>query len=169
LLEIKLIIVKHLTFFSITLLLLSNCSTGNLLTIESTQKNEEPLEFNINPDNTAAEKQSIFDLFSDDDDSETTLKVNRYIWKAALEVLDFLPIESADPFSGIFTTGWGSPPGTNLLYKATVYVQDPSLDARSLKVTLLKKTGPVNSETVRVVEDAILSKARLLRISDDKL
>ena len=43
--------------------------------------------------------------------SETILKVNRYIWKASLEVLSFLPLEGVDPFSGVITTGWGKPPG----------------------------------------------------------
>ena len=37
--------------------------------------------------------------------------VNKYIWNAALETLDFLPVESVDPFTGVITTGFGTPPG----------------------------------------------------------
>ena len=55
------------------------------------------------------------------------------------------------------------------LYKATIYIQDPSLEARALKVTLLRKDGLVDPQTIRTIENAILSRARQLRISDDKL
>jgi hypothetical protein len=128
------------------------------------------MAFNVDPNNPIPkENDSIFDLFDNKNDSESLLKVNRYIWKASLEVLSFLPLEAADPFSGIIKTGWGSAPGSNTQYKVTVYIQDPSLDARSLKVSLLKKTGPANNATIRVIENAILSRARQLRLSDDKL
>ena len=33
--------------------------------------------------------------------------VNKYLWQASLEVLSFLPINSADPFSGIIVFGKG--------------------------------------------------------------
>ena len=74
-----------------------------------------------------------------------------------------------DPFSGVITTGWGKPPGASTEYRATVYIQDPSLDARALKVVLLKRSGPADSKTIKTIENAILSRARQLRISDDKL
>ena len=142
---------------------------GDLMTSQ-TEEPQEILEFNIDPNNPISkENDGIFDLFDNKNDSESILKVNRYIWKASLEVLSFLPLEAADPFSGIIKTGWGSAPGSNTQYKVTVYIQDPSLDARSLRVSLLKKSGPANIKTVRVVENAILSRARQLRLNDDKL
>jgi hypothetical protein len=51
-------------------------------------------------------------------------------------MLNFLPIESVDPFTGVIVTGYGGRPGGGRAYRATVYVQDPALDARSLKVAL---------------------------------
>lgn len=113
---------------------------------------------------------TIWDLFSNADDPNTTVEVNKYIWQASLEVLNFLPIESVDPFTGVFTTGYGRPPGGGKAYRATVYVQDPALDARSLKIALQGQGGgAVAPETVRAVEDAILTRARQLRIRDSKL
>jgi len=168
-LEVKSLAVRNLIICGITIVILSGCGVGNLLTMKSEQVSNEVSEFNINPENIEGQNQGIFDLFSNKESSESILKVNRYIWKASLEVLSFLPIEGADPFSGIITTGWGIPPGTSTEYKATVYIQDPSLDARSLKVALLKRTGPVDSQTIRTIENAILSRARQLRINDDKL
>jgi Domain of unknown function (DUF3576) len=113
---------------------------------------------------------TVWDLFSNADDPNTTVEVNKYIWQASLEVLNFLPVESVDPFTGVFTTGYGRPPGGGRAYRATVYVQDPALDARSLKIALQGQGGAtVSRETVRAVEDAILTRARQLRIRDSNL
>lgn len=115
---------------------------------------------------TTGRRDSIWDLFTNRQDPGTALEVNRYIWNAALEVLDFLPVESVDPFSGVFVTGFGTPPGGGRPYRATVHVTDPALDARSLNVALVTRAGPASPETVRAVENAILTRARQLRIRD---
>ena len=109
---------------------------------------------------------SFCDLFENRDDPNTTLEVNRYLWNASLEVLNFLPIQSADPFSGVIVTGFGTPPGGSRAYRATILVTDPALDARSLNVALATRGGTASNETVRAVEDAILTRARELRIRD---
>ena len=107
---------------------------------------------------------TIWDIFRNDD-SDVTVKVNKYIWAASLEVLDFLPIESVDPFSGVIVTGYGTPPGGGKSYRATVLVRDPALDARSLHVAMQNRGGrAVSDSTVRAIEDAILARARQLRI-----
>lgn len=128
--------------------------------------------FDRNPsdDTRAAERSdsgsSFFDLFENRDDPNTTLEVNRYLWNASLEVLNFLPIQSADPFSGVIVTGFGTPPGGSRAYRATILVTDPALEARSLNVALATRSGAASNETVRAVEDAILTRARELRIRD---
>jgi Domain of unknown function (DUF3576) len=122
-----------------------------------------------NPDR-AGKGSTIWDLFSNSDNPNTTVEVNKYIWQASLEVLNFLPIESVDPFTGVIVTGYGRPPGGGKAYRATIYVQDPALDARSLKVALQGQGGgAVAPETVRAVEDAILTRARQLRVRESKL
>ena len=80
-----------------------------------------------------------------------------------------MPIETVDPFSGVIVMGYGRPPGSSQSYRATVFVQDPALDARSLNVSLATQSGPVSSETTRTVEDAILTRARQLRQTDSTL
>jgi hypothetical protein len=116
------------------------------------------------------DRGTIWDLFRNSADPNTTVEVNKYLWQASLEVLNFLPIESVDPFTGVIVTGYGVPPGGGRAYRATIYVQDPALDARSLKVALQSRGGgPVSVETQRAVEDAILTRARQLRIRDSKL
>lgn len=98
-----------------------------------------------------------------------SVAVNRYLWAASLDVLNFLPIQSVDPFTGVIVTGYGTPPGGNRSYRATVYITDPALDARSLNVALQSRNGAVPLETQRAVEDAILSRARQIRIGDGAL
>lgn len=100
----------------------------------------------------------------------TEVKVNRYIWNASLEVLNFLPVQSVDPFSGVIVTGYGIPPGGGRSYRATIYVKDPALDARSLNLALQTRGGrAVSTGTTRAIEDAILARARQLRIADGKI
>src|SRR5690606_8058689 len=67
---------------------------------------------------------TIWDLFGNGDDPNVTVEVNKYIWQASLEVLNFLPIESVDPFTGVIVTGYGRPPGGGRAYRATIYVQE---------------------------------------------
>ena len=117
----------------------------------------------------AENRETIWSLFSNSGNANTTVAVNRYIWNAALDVLDFMPIESVDPFSGVIVYGYGTPPGSGRAYRATVLVQDPALDARSLTVALASRSGPAPAETVRAVEDAILTRARQLRVRDSGL
>ncbi|MDT0681217.1 DUF3576 domain-containing protein [Roseicyclus sp. F158] len=129
-----------------------------------------PVEFDGRfDDETGARRSTIFDLFNSGGDPNTTIEVNRYIWSASLDVLNFLPVQSVDPFSGVISMGYGTPPGGGTAYRATVYVTDPALDARSLKVALATRSGPVSADTVRAVEDAILTRARQLRIRDGDL
>lgn len=98
-----------------------------------------------------------------------SVAVNRYLWAASLDVLNFLPVETVDPFTGVIVMGYGTPPGGNRSYRATVYITDPALDARSLNVALQSRTGAVSVETQRAVEDAILSRARQIRMRDGNL
>jgi hypothetical protein len=112
------------------------------------------------------DRESIFDLFANSDDPNTTIEVNRYLWNASLEILNFMPVEAADPFSGIIQFGYGTPPGGRTAYRATVYVQDPALEARSLRVSVQSRSGAVSRDVARQIEDAILTRARQLRIRD---
>ena len=92
--------------------------------------------------------------------------VNKYLWQASIEVLNFLPINSADPFSGIIVFGKGKAPGSSQAYDATVYISDPALDARSLSVTVRSSNGTISSAAKREIESAILSRARQLRLKE---
>ncbi len=122
-----------------------------------------------NPDDVVdPDEGTIWDVFGPSN-VEQTVNVNRYLWTASLDVLSFLPVQSVDPFTGVIITGYGIPPGGDRSYRATVHISDPALDARSLNVSLQSKGGPVSPATARAVEDAILARARQIRIADRNL
>lgn len=133
---------------------------GSAIDSDSDQRRNQTL--------VGGEPTSIWDVFRRGT-GEQTVAVNKYLWSASLEVLSFLPVESVDPFTGVIITGFGTPPGGGRTYRATVLIDDPALDARSLNVSLQTRNGPASAPTVRAVENAILSRARQLRIADDKL
>ena len=109
------------------------------------------------------ERETIWDLFNQPD-TTNSLRVNRFIWSATIEIMDFMPILEADPFGGIIEYGWGTVPGSNQEYNATVFIGDPALDARAVRVTLRRENGLADPDTTKQIENAILSRARQLRI-----
>ena len=116
------------------------------------------------------DRETIFDLFRQGEDPNVTIEVNKYIWAATLDVLDFLPLKAVDPFTGVIVTDYGTPPGGDRSWRALVLVHDPALDARSLRVALVSENGGAASPgTTQAVEDAILTRARQLRIEDERL
>ena len=120
------------------------------------------------PSAETGDGQSIWDAFKRKN-SEAKVQVNRYLWAASLDVLSFMPVQSVDPFTGVIVFGYGTPPGGGRSYRATVYIDDPALDARSINIALASRNGPVAAGTQRAVEDAILNRARQMRIKDGKL
>ncbi len=55
--------------------------------------NNLPPEHDPRLDKYGNKRDTIWDLFTNVDDANTTLEVNRYIWVAALDVLNFLPVQ----------------------------------------------------------------------------
>lgn len=100
--------------------------------------------------------------------------VNAYLWRAALDTLDFLPLASADPFGGVIITDWYvNPEKADERLKATVYILDTRLRADGVSAAVFRETmsngqwtsATVNPETNVALENAILAKARQLRLS----
>lgn len=114
------------------------------------------------------ENGRLTDLFAPNND-DRTINVNKYLWTASLDVLSFLPVESADPFGGVIVFGLGRAPGSSQAYRATIRITNPGLSAENLRVAVQTRRGPASAETQRRIEDAILSRARQLRIADARL
>lgn len=113
--------------------------------------------------------ESVFDLFRLSEKPDIGVAVSADIWQASLEILSFLPLQSADPFAGLIITDWGRVAGDPTPFRVTVYISSPALDARSLKVAAFSQQGgravPVAEADNRRLEDAILTRARQMRIA----
>jgi hypothetical protein len=103
-----------------------------------------------------------------------TLGVNSYLWHATLDTLSFMPLASADPFGGVIITDWYSAPeAPNDRMKVTIYILDRRLRADGLKIAVFRQShsaegwtdAQVNPETAVKLEDAILTRARELRLA----
>jgi hypothetical protein len=103
-----------------------------------------------------------------------TLGVNGFLWRASLETLSFMPLVSADPFGGVINSDWYAPPASpDERRKVTVYISDRALRADGVRVTVFKQQRrgaewhppEQSAETARSLENAILARARELRLA----
>ena len=111
------------------------------------------------------------------DSGRITLGVNSYLWHATLDTLGFMPLASADPYGGVIITDWYSAPqNPDERMKLTIYILDRRLRADGLKVAVFRQTraaggvwadAQVNPETATKLEDAILTRARELRLASE--
>ena len=123
--------------------------------------------------NSAAQNASLPSYSTGDSGQATT--VNRFLWAASLETLDFLPVASADPIAGLIITEWYiNPEVSNERFKTTVYILDSALRADALRVSVFRQErmddgswidAVVNPATSREIENAVLSRARQLRLN----
>jgi hypothetical protein len=103
-----------------------------------------------------------------------TLGVNSFLWHASLDTLSFMPLQSADPFGGVILTDWYSDPSDlNERMRVNIYILDRKLRADGLKIAVFRQTksgdawvdAAVNPDTAVKLEDAILTRARELRLA----
>lgn len=99
--------------------------------------------------------------------------VNAFLWKASLDTISFMPIASADPFGGVILTDWYTPPQTpNERLKLNVFIKDTQLRSDGVSVSVFRQVrrgndwqdSPAAPETGRALENAILARARQLRV-----
>ena len=102
----------------------------------------------------------------------TTIGVNSYLWRAALETVSFAPLLQADSAGGVIVTDWyANPQNPGERVKLTVSILDQDLRADALRVAASRQMSqggtwfdaPVQAATVQKLEDIILTKARELR------
>ncbi|AGH49744.1 hypothetical protein G432_10105 [Sphingomonas sp. MM-1] len=102
----------------------------------------------------------------------TTIGVNAYLWRAALDTLSFMPMVQADANGGVLVTDWYVNPAlATERMKVTVTVLDQDLRADALRVAASRQVmqngqwadAPVQAATVQKLEEIILTKARDLR------
>jgi hypothetical protein len=90
----------------------------------------------------------------------------------AKNTLSFMPLSSADPFSGVIITDWYSPPSASgERFKATAYIMGRELRSDGVRVAIFRQVlqsgqwidAPISAMTVGEIENKVLARARQLR------
>ena len=101
------------------------------------------------------------------------MPVNVYLWKGALETINFMPLNSTDPVGGTIITDWYSTTENQKeRCKLNIYISGKSLKTENLKVTSFCQefkdqiwvNKRIDEENNIKIENAILNKAKKLRI-----
>lgn len=113
---------------------------------------------------------------SGNNSSGTGISVNTFLWRASLDRLSFMPLESADPFGGVIITDWYANSETSKeKFKIVAYIIGKELKVNAIKVSVFKKIKNDNDEWVdkktnealsNKIEDAILTSARKYKIEN---
>ena len=108
-----------------------------------------------------------------ENNSGGALGVNFYLWRASIDTISFMPVNTADAFGGVILTDWHTPPeAPSERFKLNVYILDRKLRADGVRVAVFRqiqdrtgnwKDAAVPDETGIKIEDAILMRARQLR------
>ena len=102
-----------------------------------------------------------------------TMNVNVFLWRASLETIDFMPLNSADPIGGTIITDWYSTSDNqNERCKLNIFISGKKLNAENLKVKSFCQeyknqiwvNKDINKENNIKIENAILNKAKKLKL-----
>lgn len=171
--------IAFIAFLIPAIALLSACSGGEAKYPTGADRNSTGGANNIYEDAPSVFGEGGLDLLGNKKKNEADnngVAVNGYLWRAALDTVSFMPLTSADPFGGTIITDWYTDPATpNERTKLNVFILDRQLkaDAISVKVFRQAKSGkswkdsPVAADTARKLEDAILTRAREMRVAQE--
>ena len=102
-----------------------------------------------------------------------SMGINVFLWRGALETINFMPINSADPIGGTIITDWYSTSDNQKeRCKLNIFISGKSLKTENLKVTSFCQEFNdqiwVNKDVAKEknikIENAILNKAKKLKI-----
>jgi hypothetical protein len=102
----------------------------------------------------------------------TTIGVNAYLWRAALDTLSFAPMAQVDSNGGVIVTDWYTNPNSpSERVKLTATILDRDLRADALRVAGSRQVfqngqwvnATMSAATVQKLEEIILTRARDLR------
>tara|TARA_A100001011_G_scaffold99627_1_gene105039 strand:- start:33456 stop:33992 length:537 start_codon:yes stop_codon:yes gene_type:complete len=101
------------------------------------------------------------------------MPINQFLWKGALETINFMPLNSADPVGGTILTDWYSTNSNeNERCKLNIFITGKELKTQNLKVTSFCQefknqkwlSKQVDQDNNIKIENAILNKAKKIRL-----
>ena len=147
-----------------TALLLSACSNSETVSVEEPE----------GPVSILTGKPGGIKLseFGKKDQSGNSLPVNALLWRAALDIASFVPLDDVDTFGGSIVTEWHQPKATpDQRLKLTMFVIGRELrsDAITVRAYIQNRLGTEwvdagrDEALGRKLEDLVLNRARELR------
>jgi hypothetical protein len=158
----------------LTSLIVASCSSGNI----------DPLNERYSPKNwkkgsviTGKNERGVtLDDFINPSTPNGAMPINALLWRAALDTVSVMPLDSVDTFGGTIITEWyAHPDNPNQRIKIAIFVVDQELRADAINIqTYLQERDATTSEwrdigrddgLSRRLEDLILTRAREIRAS----
>ena len=105
--------------------------------------------------------------------ASVNMPINIFLWRGALETIDFMPLSSADPIGGTIITDWYSTTGNqNERCKLNIFISGQNLNTENLRVTSFCQeltdqnwiNKNIDKENNIKIENAILNKAKKLKL-----
>ena len=102
-----------------------------------------------------------------------SMSVNPYLWKGALETINFMPLSSADQIGGTIITDWYSTSDNQKeRCKLNIFISGKQLNTENLRVTSFCQefkdpiwvNKKIDSDNNIKIENAILNKAKKLKL-----
>ena len=121
---------------------------------------------------------SVGGIINQDKNSNTRvgtfgMPINPFLWRGALDTINFMPLNSADPIGGTILTDWYSTSNNeNERCKLNIFISGAELKTQNLKVTSFCQKFQnqkwinidVSTENNIKLENAILNKAKKLKL-----
>lgn len=153
--------------------LISSCSSNQNVTNPITGEKTTPGLFSKDS-NKGISLSDILDL---ENQNNSNLNINGFLWRASLEVLSIAPLISTDALGGTIITDWyidRNIPNQRIKISAFIKSSELRSDGIEIKVHVQKKENMIWSDTrtnkklENQIEDKILNEARILRLNSLK-
>ena len=101
------------------------------------------------------------------------MPINVFLWKGALDTINFMPLTSADPIGGTIITDWYSTSNNQFeRCKLNIFISGRQLNTENLRVTSFCQefkdpswiNKKIDQENNIKIENAILNKAKKLKL-----
>ena len=123
-------------------------------------------------------KAESIDFFTNNKNSNSVssigFPINPSLWKASLEVVEFMPLSSTDPFGGIIITDWYFGTTNNERCKLNIFIKGMELRSNNIKVNSFCQSQDSQGDWQNIdmakdsnlkLENAILNKAKKIKLS----